>query len=92
MTDGYTDLHWAAATCHIEKLHAALASPGCDVNARTTRQGWTALHIAARSGFLPVTGRQLASPRRRGGRPPRREEAAGPTTRELALPLAMAVP
>lgn len=63
MTDGYTDLHWAAATCHVEKLHAALASPGCDVNARTTRQGWTALHIAARSGFLPVIDALLADGR-----------------------------
>ncbi|KAL1525772.1 hypothetical protein AB1Y20_020615 [Prymnesium parvum] len=53
MAEGYAGIHWAAATCHLEKLHQILADPECDVNA-TTDKGWTALHLAARSGYTAI--------------------------------------
>lgn len=53
-SDGYTELHWAAASCQVDRLWHALLDPVTVVNAVTTKQGWTALHIAARSGFTPI--------------------------------------
>jgi ankyrin repeat protein len=49
--NGYEEIHWAAAQCNLEKIRQLLCSPGFDsINAKTDN-GWTALHIAARSGY-----------------------------------------
>lgn len=53
MSDGYTNIHWAAATCNIPRMQDILSRPGCDVNCMTSK-GWTALHLAARSGFVEI--------------------------------------
>ena len=62
MSDGYVDIHWAAATCHVDKLRTILASPDVDVNVETTN-GWTALHVAARSGYTMIIEELLADGR-----------------------------
>ncbi|KAF8983690.1 hypothetical protein BGZ46_009738 [Entomortierella lignicola] len=51
---GYTSLHRAVASNHIDKVKALLSNPKLDVNDKDLESGWTALHRALYFGNLRI--------------------------------------
>ena len=52
--DGSTALHEAAEMCYEETVRVLVSELGANINAKRRSDGWTALHIAAKSDALEV--------------------------------------